>query len=123
MDRKEVVQMWVNMWRKLLYLDGWTIKVKTVKKGGGKAEVKPAYLSATITISDSISDRELEGYVLHELTHILLSPIRAVIMKFAQERITPQEAELIADAEDQIVEHFINILMDITKRPRVGGPE
>jgi hypothetical protein len=113
----------INFWRKLLKLEDWSIRVEIVSPEklpeGYIAEVLAdyIYLQATIWISNEAQIEWFDSIISHELLHVKVGIIADKIRYF-QDRITAQEAQMIKEAEESVVESLSRILCQLLKVDR-----
>jgi ribosome-interacting GTPase 1 len=113
----------INFWRRLLKLEDWNISVEIVSPEklpeDHIAEVLAdyIYLQAIIWISNEIQIEWFDSIISHELLHVKVGIIADKIRYF-QDRITMQEAQMIKEAEESVVESLSRILCQLLKVDR-----
>lgn len=110
----------INFWRRLLKLEDWSIRVEIVSPEklpeNRIAEVLAdyVYLQATIWISNEVQIEWFDSIISHELLHVKVGII-ADKTRYFIERITAQEAKMIEEAEESVVEGLSRILCQLLK--------
>lgn len=110
---EQYVKKLIEKFTPILFLDRYNITVKhgVVKESSMmECEVQYPYLEATILYSDEAYKEWKEGndlnqYIIHELLHITVSPMRFV----ARERFSSEKE--LEDRHEELVETITNILM------------
>ncbi len=118
-DKKFVLSS-LNKWKKVLNLDCWSIEVKFFDGASDDNSEAAAiasfqtwvYKTATISIFSpfyKMDDKEKDDTVLHELLHVVLSPLTAgIIQPMFHEKHVPQI--MFNDMHEMVTQDLTNII-------------
>ncbi|GAH35617.1 unnamed protein product [marine sediment metagenome] len=101
-ERQALIESILKKWQKILRLSEWKIKAVTSahlhpKEKWGEVKIFDTIFRAEMHISTLCPEEDLQEVVIHELLHLLSTPLRQFFFKTLQELTRPQEGKIIAD--------------------------
>lgn len=100
-NKQALIEDILKKWQKILRLDEWKIKIVTdahlPREKWGEVKILDSVFRAEIHISTLCPEEDLEEVVIHELLHLLSTPLRQFFFKTLQELTRPPEGKIIAD--------------------------
>jgi len=101
-NRQALIEDILKKWQKILRLSEWKIKAITgahlqPKEKWGEVKIFDTIFRAEIHISTLCPEEDLPEVVIHELLHLLSTPLRQFFFKTLEQLTRPSEGKIIAD--------------------------